>query len=93
MWTELPDLNSILLYSKIRIKTEEKAKVVAAVCGTELLQFFAALAIFHQEDLKKKMNRITATLRNGCFAKMDDHSVHKNTTIPKWMFSQDFLFK
>ena len=29
MWTELPDLNSILLYSKIRIKTEEKAKVVA----------------------------------------------------------------
>ena len=93
MWTELPDLNSILLCSKIRIKTEEKAKVVAAVCGTELLQFFAALAIFHQEDLKKKMNRITATWRNGCFAKMDDHPVHKNTTIPKWMFSQDFFFK
>ena len=27
-----------------RIKTEEKAKVVAAVWGTELIQFLAALA-------------------------------------------------
>ena len=28
-----------------RIKTEEKAKVVAAVWGTELIQFLAALAV------------------------------------------------
>ena len=28
------------------IKTEEKAKVVNAVRGTELIQFIAALAIF-----------------------------------------------
>ena len=35
-------------------RTEEKAKVVAAVGGTELLKCFTALAIFHQEDLKKK---------------------------------------
>ena len=54
MWTELPDLNSILLYSKIRIKTEEKAKVVAAVCGTELIQFLAVLDIFHQDDFEEK---------------------------------------
>ena len=31
-----------------RIYTEEKAKVVAAAWGTELLQFLAALAILHQ---------------------------------------------
>ena len=30
-----------------RIKTEEKAKVVAAVWGTEFVQFLATLAIFH----------------------------------------------
>ena len=34
-----------------RIKTEEKAKVLAAVWGTEVIQFLAALAI-----LKKGMN-------------------------------------
>ena len=35
-----------------RIYTEEKAKVVAAVGGTE----FIALAILHKNDLKNKMN-------------------------------------
>ena len=30
-----------------RINTEEKAKVVAAVCGTEFIKFLAALAILH----------------------------------------------
>ena len=83
------EFNSSVLKDKDKDRREGKGRR----CGTELLQFFAALAIFHQEDLKKKMNRITATWRNGCFAKMDDHPVHKNTTIPKWMFSQDFLFK
>ena len=39
------------------IKTEEKAKVVAAIWGTELIQFLAALAILHQDDWKKWMNR------------------------------------
>ena len=51
------------------MKTEEKAKVVAAVWGTEMIQFLAALAIFHQDDLKKRMNRIKATWRNRCFGK------------------------
>ena len=54
------------------INTEEKAKVVAAVWGTELIQFLDAL----QDDLKKRINRITATWRNGCFEKMDDPQVH-----------------
>ena len=38
--------------NKIRIKTEELAKVVAAALGLELIQFLAALAIFHQDDMK-----------------------------------------
>ena len=33
----------------------------------------------YQYDLKKRMNRVMATWWNGCFEKMDDHSVH---TIP-----------
>ena len=33
------------LLTEGRIKTEEKAKVVAVVWGTELIQFLAALAI------------------------------------------------
>ena len=39
-----------------RIKTKEKAKVVTSVGGTELIQFLAALAVLHQDDLKKGMN-------------------------------------
>ena len=41
---------------KKRINTEEKAKVVAAVWGTERIQFLAALAVLHWDDLKKRMN-------------------------------------
>ena len=33
-----------------RIKTEQKAKVVAAVRGTEFIQSLATLDIFHQDD-------------------------------------------
>ena len=36
------------------VYTEEKAKVVAASWGTELLQFLAALAILSQDELKNK---------------------------------------
>ena len=45
-------------YHRLRIITEGKAKVVAAAWGKELIQFLAALAILHQDDLKKRMNRI-----------------------------------
>ena len=44
-----------------RIKTEEQAQVVTAVWGTGLNQFLAALAIFHQDDLKKRMDKIPVT--------------------------------
>ena len=39
-----------------RIYTEEKAKVVAAAWGTEFILFLAALAVLHQDDMKKRMN-------------------------------------
>ena len=70
--------HGVRAYSR-RIKTEEKTKVVAAVLRTELIPFLAAQDIFHQDELKKRMNRIKATWRNGCSEKMDDHPVH---TIP-----------
>ena len=39
-----------------RIYTESKAKVVAAVWGTELLQFLATRSLLHKDDLKNRMN-------------------------------------
>ena len=72
-----------------RTKTEEKAKVVAAVWGTEMMQFLAALAILHQDALKKGINRITATWWNGCFEKRIFQFIpYHSTTLPKWMFFQ-----
>ena len=38
------------------IKTEEKANVVAVVFAAESINFFAPLAILHQDDLKNRMN-------------------------------------
>ena len=43
-------------YHRRRINTEEKAKVVASVWGTECIQFLAAPTILHQDELKKRMN-------------------------------------
>ena len=43
-----------LVYHRRRMKTEEKAKVVAAVWGTEFMEFLATLAIFHQNDFQEK---------------------------------------
>ena len=40
-----------------RINTEEKAKAVAAVCGTEFIQFLAAQAVLHYRIIfKNRMN-------------------------------------
>ena len=38
-----------------KINTEEKAKVVAAVWETELIQFLAVLAVMHQDGMKKRI--------------------------------------
>ena len=57
-----------------RINTEEeKTKDVVAAWWTDLIQFLVALVILHQDDLKKRMNKITATWRNGCCEKMAAH--------------------
>ena len=37
-------------------KKDKDRKVVAALWGTEFIKFLAALAILHQEELKKEMN-------------------------------------
>ena len=39
-----------------RIKTEEKAKVVASIWGEELMHFLAALAVLPRTILKNRMN-------------------------------------
>ena len=41
-----------------RIKTEVKAKVIAAAWGAELIQFLAMLLLanLHQNDIKNRMN-------------------------------------
>ena len=38
-----------------RIKTEEKAKVVTVVRGTEFIKFLSVRAILHEEDLKNNI--------------------------------------
>ena len=43
---------------------------------TEFIQFHAALQIYHQDDLKKRMNRRTEAWQNGCFRKIIDHLVN-----------------
>ena len=63
---------------RLRVNTEKKAKVVAAAWGAEFIKFLATLpytvAILHQDDLRKRMNRITATWWwNECFEIMDVH--------------------
>ena len=61
--------------SRRRINTEENAKVVTAAWGTDLIPFLSALAILlHQDDLKKRINRITA--------RMDDQPVQNKNHHP-----------
>ena len=61
---------------------QKKAKVVAAVWGTEL----RTIDIFHQDDMKKRMNRIKAICRKVCFKKwmiIQWFTPYKTTTLPK----------
>ena len=44
------------LHHRRRIKTEEKAKVVASVFGEEFIQFLVALAVLPMTVLNNKMN-------------------------------------
>ena len=50
-------------WQRRRIRTEDKAKVVAAVWRTEFDPIpCCTIAILHQDDMKKRINRITAIL-------------------------------
>ena len=59
------DEDSQVKHHRRRISTEEKAKVVAAVWGTEFNQFLAELAILYYEDLKNRMNCTRLIGRKG----------------------------
>ena len=50
-------------YHRRRINTKRRQRPLSA-WGMELIQFLAALSILHQDDMKKRMNRIMATLWN-----------------------------
>ena len=50
------EILKVICKHRIRIYTKEKAKVVAASWGTKLPEFLAALAILHQDKLKKRLN-------------------------------------
>ena len=52
----IPFCTSKALGHRRRIKTEEKAKVVAFVWREESIQVLAALAVLPKEDLKNRMN-------------------------------------
>ena len=45
---------SLKKHHRRRTNTEEKAKVVAAVWGTEFLQFLSVMAVLHWDELKEK---------------------------------------
>ena len=45
--------------------TEEKAKVVAAVWRTDLIQYLAALAVLHRDYVNKRMNLIIGTEKHA----------------------------
>ena len=42
-------------FHKVFDKGEEKAKLIAAVWGTEFIKFLATLAVLHQDDLNNRM--------------------------------------
>ena len=46
----------LLCNHRSKTHTEEKANVVAAVWGAELMPVLAALAILHLDDLRKRVN-------------------------------------
>ena len=79
------------LHHKRSLKTEEKAKVVAAVWGTKFIQFSAALQIWHQDDLKKRMNTYVEERTLGRMDASEKLMIiwltpHQTTTLPKWIF-------
>ena len=82
---------TVICHHRRRVNTEEKAKVVADAWDTELIYFSAALAILHQDGLKKRINRITASWRNRCFEIMDYQPVHITPNHKMFVLPRTFL--
>ena len=66
-----------------RINTEEMAKFVAAVWGTEFIQFLAAHAILHQDEWKNRMNGTRMIWKGGWI-----HPILKNRLSAKQLAPQ-----
>ena len=59
-----------------RLKRRQRSQLLFG--GQNCLNF-CRCTFFNQDDVKKRIYRIMATWRNGCFGKVDDYSVY---TIP-----------
>ena len=55
-WTSVGRLSVGANHIEERMKTEEKAKVVASVRSEEFIQFLAALAVLPRKICKNRMN-------------------------------------
>ena len=53
--TEIPTPCPNIIEDGYRQKRRQRSSLLFEGGGTELLQFFAALAIFHKDDLKKRL--------------------------------------
>ena len=71
------------------LKTEEKANVVAAVWGTEFIQFLAAQATFHQDDLKNMMNCTQDNLKNRMNSSISSNHPGSIHPILQFVFVQN----
>ena len=66
-----------------RIKTEEKANVVAAVWGEEFFQFLAALVILARTILKNRMNSSFSFKSSGCNSSYNSNCPAQNSWCGK----------
>ena len=83
-------VNTLATQKKVKYRREGKSRC-CCLGGRNLIHFCFALAILHQDDFKKRMNRITATWRNECFERMDDQQAH--TTLNHHPPKMDVLQK
>ena len=60
-------------------KNRREGKGRRCCSGDGIASIPCSTSILYRDDMLKRMYIITATWRNGCYGKMDDHPVH---TIP-----------
>ena len=74
---ETPDFKvtvhtNTILFSWRRSRHKRRQRYNHCCLGDGIQSIFAALQIYHQDDLKKRMSRRTDAWQNGGFRKMDD---------------------